>query len=152
MITWQQETQSDMFLAAQVESGSSEMPTRVQSGYCLPLQESISGLARRKHSGILLGKEHSEESPVHASGAHSLVTLLAAVTRASFVSQDRVKLTSTLEQHPAQRSPAKSCWTRTSIGMCHRVNETIQPLSQCFMKWEEIHFLSVPSSIIKVLQ
>lgn len=50
MITWQQETQSDMFLAAQVESGSSEMPTRGQSGYCLPLQESISGLARRKHS------------------------------------------------------------------------------------------------------
>lgn len=68
MVTWQQETQSDMFLAAWVEAGSTEMPTRVQSGYCLPLQESISGLAKRKHSGILLGKEHSEESPVHASG------------------------------------------------------------------------------------
>lgn len=66
MITWQQETQFDVFLAAWVEAGSSEMPTRVQSGYCLPLQESASGLARRKHSGLLLGKEHSEESPGHA--------------------------------------------------------------------------------------
>lgn len=54
------------FLAAWVEAGSSEIPTRVQSGYCLPLQESISGLARRKHSGILLGK--AEDNPVHVSG------------------------------------------------------------------------------------
>lgn len=155
MITWQQETQSDVFLAAWVEAGSSKMPTRVQSGYCLPLQESVSGLARRKHSGLLLGKEHAEESPGHAGkgGRHTCSSLSLPLDKSIVClpgqsEAGKLPWSSTRHRGPLQRAVGLG----TSTGLCHRVNETIQPLSQCFMKWEEIHFLSVPSSIIKVLQ